>query len=300
MVERGIISESDSLFLTDEEQLKHEAMKRRQTIISSQVEEQLRHRIPLEYLANKGIFLDTTPTERGVERAFLVHTLANALSNRPDHGELADKGFMLDGGIALQKAFGKNKTTDSPQGMKSEIAHEEIVHRRQSLEQGLNSRSSIDTLKCQGIYMDESSRRAYELERSLLKDSLSHRLKDPHRPSAQDLEASGVLLSTISGACSPREMAHMVAARQIKHGLEHRMSLNDLKSRGFYVDSPNMQEGYDILMKHSILDKNLSHVQEDSVVDSSSMKYILILNSILDVHASFKVPIAILAKHVNQ
>lgn len=47
---------------------------------------------------NKGVYLERTPIETGVERAYLKHTLADGLKHRPTRDELAQKGILLEVG----------------------------------------------------------------------------------------------------------------------------------------------------------------------------------------------------------
>lgn len=49
--------------------------------------------------ANKGIYLDKTPTEGAVERAHLKHTLAHGLAHRPELAELSHKGVYLEASL---------------------------------------------------------------------------------------------------------------------------------------------------------------------------------------------------------
>lgn len=48
------------------------------------------------FQANKGIYVDKTPTEAGVERAYLMHALAHGLKHRSRLEELAQKGVYLE------------------------------------------------------------------------------------------------------------------------------------------------------------------------------------------------------------
>lgn len=127
----------------DSETAKHEAMKRRQNIMSEKVQHGLEHREPLEYLVNKGILIDQTPQEQGVERAFVQHKLAHDLAHRVLAEELQAKGVLLD--------------------LTADELREQHREARNALEGALSTRPSLQALEesgylevdeCEELYRD--------------------------------------------------------------------------------------------------------------------------------------------------
>mmetsp|Transcript_4867 Transcript_4867/g.7367 ORF Transcript_4867/g.7367 Transcript_4867/m.7367 type:complete len:906 (-) Transcript_4867:87-2804(-) len=272
LVDLGIVNEKHIVSLEDPEEQKRTADKRRQLIIKNQVESLLKKREPIEAIANQGILMNVTPQEKSVEKAFLTHKLANALANRPNPSEIKDKVYLgenFDGSVsnslwhkritevhkevhkALLQSSSVNALDEKTVEGEEKVVEQELEKRKSLLAKELNARAPLDELKNQGIYMDDTAVRSHHLERLLLQNTVAHKLNSPSRPSIVQLSNQGVMVGVDQLGNSITSMNIMVAARQVKHDLENRHSLADLKAKGLYVDS---KQDKDIEFIHQQLD----------------------------------------------
>ncbi|KAG5175507.1 hypothetical protein JKP88DRAFT_351430 [Tribonema minus] len=225
--------------------------------------------------------------------------LAQSMADRPACADLEARGILQ-----TEAAQRGGAATEAAQrgGAAEGLDAEELAARQDALAHQLAARASVRDLKQQGIYLgiylDETAAVARQLEQQLLRAALKHKLEDPLRPSAADLEAAHILVEAGPAGLSKREMevmvaarqrvdlrlkwwlksefvlgaTHMlvaagldecelevmVAARQVKRGLLNRPDLEDLRAQGIYLDTTATQAAHERLLKGALIARGLS------------------------------------------
>eukprot|EP00752_Nemacystus_decipiens_P012110 g10735.t1 len=119
----------------------------------------------------------------------------------------------------------------------------------------LDRRASLEEITNQGIFQGMTPLQ-HSLERHLIEKRLDRSLRNPARPSKKDLIDHGIYIDA-----TPRElqMEHYLAARNLKHGLEERESIQELKDHGIYQPETSVHAAHEKLLVKALLQRKLSH-----------------------------------------
>ncbi|CAM9115622.1 unnamed protein product [Laminaria digitata] len=96
----------------------------------------------------------------------------------------------------------------------------------------------------------------HSLERRLIGQRISRSLLNPRRPSKRDLVEHGIYIDA-----TPRElqMEHYLAARNLKHALRARETVQDLKDHGLYQPHDGQRAAHEKMLLKALLQRKLSH-----------------------------------------
>ncbi len=197
LIQQGVLINSTPNTCTLEKQLKRDIVKHH-----------LERRQSREELLASGVLKEGHPDASVVNRAFLSSKLSHDLNHRHSREELQNQGIMMN--------------EDAVDGITAQ--HHEAVSQ---VDKALRNRPDVSELKESGIYVTTVEDKGKKIEHEMAKDALRGKLDPGTRPTKDELKERGV----ISG---PNHMEHLLAAHNLKHGLEHRENIDDLKAQGIY------------------------------------------------------------------
>ncbi|CAB1120233.1 unnamed protein product [Ectocarpus sp. CCAP 1310/34] len=194
---------------------------------------------------------------KGGERTARIKELELAMNQRMlKHSLAASGGDERRGGAGVGSA-----AATAEEGLDMEVT-------REALGGSLGRRSSLEELTNQGIFQ-RTTPLQHGLERQLIEQRLSRSLRNPLRPSKKDLVEHGIYIDA-----TPRElqMEHYLATRNLKHGLERRESIQDLKDHGVYQAENSLSAAHEKLLIKALLQRKLSHAFSREEIDRLKQK----------------------------
>ncbi len=197
LIQQGVLINSTPNTCTLEKQLKKDIVKHH-----------LEKRQSREELVASGVLKEGHPDASAVNRAFLSSKLSHDLNHRHSREELQNQGIMMN-----EDAVGDYIVQHHEAG--SQIG------------KALSKRPDVSELKESGIYVTTVEDKGKKIRHEMAKDALRGKLDPDTRPTKDELKERGV----ISGS---NHMEHLLAAHNLKHGLEHRENVEDLKAQGIY------------------------------------------------------------------
>eukprot|EP00903_Cladosiphon_okamuranus_P008378 g8056.t1 len=134
--------------------------------------------------------------------------------------------------------------------------------------ENLDRRASLEELTNKGIFQGMTPLQ-HSLERHLIEKRLDKSLQNPARPTKKDLIDHGIYIDA-----TPRElqMEHYLAKRNLKHGLEGRETLQELKDHGIYQPESSVHAAHEKLLVKALLQRKLSHAFPKEELDRLKQK----------------------------
>ncbi|CAM9536619.1 unnamed protein product [Scytosiphon promiscuus] len=183
--------------------------------------------------------------------------------------ELAMNKRMLKHSVTASAAGSSNGGDSTARAVVVPGPRLNMEAKRDIIEDSLEGRSSVDDLANQGIYQRVTPLQ-HDLDRHLVEQRLSKALGNPMRPSKKDLVDHGIYIDA-----TPRElqMEHYLAGRNLKHGLEGRETLQDLKDHGVYQPENSVRAAaHEKLLIKALLQRKLSHAFSREELDRLRQK----------------------------
>ncbi len=198
LMQQGVLIDSTPNTCTLEKQLKKDLVKHH-----------LERRQSREELVASGVLKDGHLDSSAVKKAFLASKLSHDLNHRHSREELQNQGIMMDEGVTA----------------------DDIVHQHHKagshLDKALSKRPDVSELKESGIYITPVEDKGTRIKHEMAKDALRGKLDPDVRPTKDELKDRGLIPGS-------NHIEHLLAAHNVKHGLEHRESIEDLKAQGIY------------------------------------------------------------------
>ncbi len=198
LMQQGVLIDSTPNTCSLEKQLKKDLVKHR-----------LERRQSREELVASGVLKEGHPDAPAVNRAFLSNKLSHDLSHRHTREELQNQGIMMDEDVTADYII---------------LKHHEAGSR---LDKALNKRPDVSELKESGIYVTPVEDKGMRIKHEMAKDSLRGKLDPETRPTMDELKDRGLVTGS-------NHMEHLLAAHNLKHDLERRENIEDLKAQGIY------------------------------------------------------------------